>query len=133
MSALTPTTDRAAESSPWSSRETALLEAALRLLRQHGYDTATVYRRWPSTAELISTAFMAGARQVAVVPDTGTLRGEIDRDAIGDDLWDPPPGYRIFRSIMASRPPTQPAVLAVVDDAFVRGLTGFTSRRKANV
>jgi AcrR family transcriptional regulator len=36
---------------------------------------ATVYRRWPSKAELVLAAFIEGGRQVAVSPNTGTLRG----------------------------------------------------------
>ena len=38
---------------------------------------ATIYRRWPSKAELVSAAFIEGSRQVAVAPDTGTLRGDL--------------------------------------------------------
>ena len=34
---------------------------------------ATVYRRWPSKAELVLAAFIEGCRQVAVMPNTGTL------------------------------------------------------------
>ena len=63
----------------------------LQLLQEHGYDrltvdavaakahasTATVYRRWPSKAELVLAAFAEGIRQVAVPPDTGTLRGDL--------------------------------------------------------
>ncbi|OOK80166.1 bacterial regulatory s, tetR family protein [Mycobacterium kansasii] len=63
----------------------------LQLLQQHGYDRltvdavaataraskATVYRRWPSKAELVLAAFVEGIRQVVVPPDTGTLRGDL--------------------------------------------------------
>jgi AcrR family transcriptional regulator len=63
----------------------------LQLLQQHGYDRltldavattaraskATVYRRWPTKAELVLAAFIEGIRQVAVPPDTGTLRGDL--------------------------------------------------------
>ena len=38
---------------------------------------ATVYRRWPSKAELVLAAFIEGCRQVAVHPETGTLRGDL--------------------------------------------------------
>ena len=62
----------------------------LQLLQEHGYDRltvdavaataraskATVYRRWPSKAELVLAAFIEGIRQVAVPPETGTLRGD---------------------------------------------------------
>ena len=70
-----------------------MLAVTLRLLQEHGYDRltvdavastaraskATVYRRWPSKAELVLAAFIEGVRQVAVPPDTGTLRGDLLR------------------------------------------------------
>jgi AcrR family transcriptional regulator len=194
---VTQIADPAAESSPWSPRETELLAVTLELLQQHGYDgltvdavaaaarasKATVYRRWPSKAELVLAAFIEGIRQVAVPPDTGTLRGdllqlgelicqqahqhastiravlvevsrhpalndamqhqfidqrkalihqilqqavergEIDKAAINDELWDLLPGYLIFRSIIPSRPPTLHTVQAVVDDVIIPSLT----------
>jgi AcrR family transcriptional regulator len=90
---MTQTADRSAGSSPWSPREAELLAVTLRLLQEHGYDRltvdgvasaaraskATVYRRWPSKAELVLAAFIEGIRQVAVPPDTGTLRGDLLR------------------------------------------------------
>jgi len=90
---MTQTADRSAESSVWSPREAELLAVTLRLLQEHGYDRltvdavasaaraskATVYRRWPSKAELVLAAFIEGVRQVAVPPDTGTLRGDLLR------------------------------------------------------
>lgn len=68
-----------------------MLAVTLRLLQEHGYDQltvdavasaahaskATVYRRWPSKAELVLAAFIEGVRQVAVLPNTGTLRGDL--------------------------------------------------------
>ncbi len=91
VSAVTEIVDRAAEPSPWSPRETELLAVTLQLLQEHGYDRltvdavaataraskATVYRRWPSKAELVLAAFIEGIRQVAVPPETGTLRGDL--------------------------------------------------------
>jgi AcrR family transcriptional regulator len=82
---------RGMAASPWSPRETELLEVTLQLLQEHGYDRltldavaararaskATVYRRWPSKAELVLAAFIEGVRQVAVHPETGTLRGDL--------------------------------------------------------
>jgi AcrR family transcriptional regulator len=79
------------ESSPWSQREAELLAVTLQLLQQEGYDgltvdavaatarasKATVYRRWPTKAELVLAAFIEGVRQVAVAPETGTLRGDL--------------------------------------------------------
>jgi len=77
----------------WSPREIELLEVTLQLLQENGYDRltvdavaataraskATVYRRWPSKAELVLAAFTEGIRQVAVPPETGTLRGDLVR------------------------------------------------------
>lgn len=91
VGAMTPTADRCTQASPWSPRETELLEVTLRLLQEHGYDQltvdavaraahaskSTVYRRWPSKAELVLAAFIEGVRQVAVAPNTGTLRGDL--------------------------------------------------------
>ncbi len=80
-----------AATSPWSPRECELLAVTLELLQEHGYDRltldgvaaaaraskATLYRRWPTKAELVLAAFVEGTRQVAVDPDTGTLRGDL--------------------------------------------------------
>ncbi len=88
---MTQIADHARESSPWSPRETELLAVTLQLLQQHGYDRltldavaataraskATVYRRWPSKAELVLAAFIEGIRQVAVAPETGALRNDL--------------------------------------------------------
>ncbi len=88
---MTQTADRTAESSPWSPRESELLAVTLRLLQEHGYERltvdavagaaraskATVYRRWPSKAELVLAAFIEGIRQVAAPPETGTLRSDL--------------------------------------------------------
>jgi AcrR family transcriptional regulator len=92
------TADRCAGSSPWSPREAELLAVTLRLLQEHGYDgltvdavacearasKATVYRRWPSKAELVLAAFVEGIRQVAIPPETGTLRGDLLQ--VGDKI-----------------------------------------------
>ena len=89
--AMTQTADRFADLSPWSPREAELLAVTLQLLQEHGYDgltvdavasaarasKATVYRRWPSKAELVLAAFNEGVRQVAVPPNTGTLRDDL--------------------------------------------------------
>jgi AcrR family transcriptional regulator len=83
---------------PWSPREAELLAVTLELLQEHGYDRlsleavattahaskATLYRRWPTKAELVMAAFIEGTRQVAVDPDTGTLRGDLL--AVGEQI-----------------------------------------------
>jgi AcrR family transcriptional regulator len=61
------------------------------LLQQHGYERltidqvaataraskATIYRRWTTKAELVLAAVIEGISQVAVTPETGTLRGDL--------------------------------------------------------
>jgi AcrR family transcriptional regulator len=73
-----------------TAREGELLTATLEVLRESGYDDltvdkvcarahaskATVYRRWPSKAELVCAAF-AHAVHIGMPPDTGTLRADL--------------------------------------------------------
>lgn len=80
----------------WSARERELLMVTLQLLQEHGYERltidevaakaraskSTVYRRWPTKAELVLAAVLDGINQVVVPPDTGSLR--TDLIAIGD-------------------------------------------------
>lgn len=197
VGSVTRTAGRAAQAPLFSPRETELLAVTLQLLQQHGYDRltldavattaraskATVYRRWPTKAELVLAAFIEGISQAVVEPDTGTLRGdllqlgdaicrqarqhagtiravlvevsrnpalndamqhqfidrrkalihhvlqqavdrgEIDGDAITDELWDLLPGYLIFRAIIPNRPPTPHTVQSLVDDVIIPSLT----------
>ena len=77
--------------SKWTPRETELLAATLELLRRHGYDRltveavatharaskATMYRRWPSKADLVLAAVTEGTRMSVLPPDTGSLRQDL--------------------------------------------------------
>jgi AcrR family transcriptional regulator len=88
---MTRSAAHAAQPSPWSPREAELLAVTLRLLQEEGYDgltvdavaatarasKATVYRRWPTKAELVLAAFIEGVRQVATAPETGSLRDDL--------------------------------------------------------
>ncbi|WP_299049931.1 TetR/AcrR family transcriptional regulator [uncultured Nocardioides sp.] len=77
-----------------ASRDEAILDATLDLLAQVGYDDlttaevarragagkATIYRRWPSKADLVVAAVgrMGGDEPTLDhLPDTGTLRGDL--------------------------------------------------------
>jgi AcrR family transcriptional regulator len=80
----------------WTARECELLGVTLQLLRERGYDgltvddvvaearasKATVYRSWPTKAELVLAAFIEGIQSDDDPPDTGTLRGDLV--ALGD-------------------------------------------------
>jgi AcrR family transcriptional regulator len=182
--------------SRWTPREQELLTVTLRLLQEHGYDRlsledvatearaskATLYRRWPSKAELVLAAFIEGTRLECAVPQTGSLRedllvigalvcehaavhaptmravlnevarspalteafrtefidqrramimavlctaaerGEIDAEAINDEVWDVLPGYLVFRTLLPVTAPTLETVRALVDDVVMPGL-----------
>ncbi|KAA0092086.1 TetR/AcrR family transcriptional regulator [Mycolicibacterium sp. P1-18] len=186
---------------PWSAREAELLAVTLKLLQQHGYERLTVeavateakaskstmYRRWPSKADLVLAAFIEGTRESAVHPHTGSLRtdllamgtavcaqsrdhastmravlnemsrsealsaamqekfvyhrnvlirevlgdavarGEIHAEAINPEIWDVLPGYLVFRSLVADRPPTDETVRALVDEVLMPSLTRDTT------
>ncbi|BDY28289.1 TetR/AcrR family transcriptional regulator [Mycolicibacterium mageritense] len=73
-------------------RVDAILTATLDLVAEHGYPAltmdavaaranaskATIYRRWRNKAELVKAALDAyDARQNSVIPDTGSLRGDL--------------------------------------------------------
>ena len=82
----------------WSERERELLGVTLGLLAQNGYDgltvddvaaegrasKATMYRRWPTKAELVLAAVMEGVGQVSVAPETGSLRTDLIE--VGDKI-----------------------------------------------
>lgn len=82
----------------WTEREQELLTVTLRLLQENGYDgltvddvaaegrasKATMYRRWPTKAELVLAAVTEGVRQVTVAPETGSLRTDLIE--IGDKI-----------------------------------------------
>lgn len=69
----------------------AVLDAALRLLEERGYEAvsfaaiasragvheATLYRRWKTKEQLIIDAITSRAEQEVSVPDTGTLRSDL--------------------------------------------------------
>lgn len=77
-----------------ATRDDDILEATVDVLAEFGYDAmtidmvaaragagkATVYRRWPSKAELVLEAVSClrpGGRSPEVLADTGTLRGDL--------------------------------------------------------
>ncbi|MGH3588436.1 MAG: TetR/AcrR family transcriptional regulator C-terminal ligand-binding domain-containing protein, partial [Pseudonocardia sp.] len=73
------------------AREAELLDAVLDVLRETGYERLTVdavaararaskrtvYRRWPSKAELVVAAFANAVLDAPEPPDTGSLREDL--------------------------------------------------------
>jgi AcrR family transcriptional regulator len=84
-----------------ASRDAALRDAALELLAEIGYDRLTIdavatrakaskmtiYRRWSGKAELVVDA-ISSLRKPGEVPDTGSLRGDLEAMARTSDSPD---------------------------------------------
>jgi AcrR family transcriptional regulator len=84
-----------------ASRDVALREAALELLAEIGYDRltieavalraraskTTIYRRWSGKAELVVDA-LNGLKATEPVPDTGSLRGDLEAIALSSASTD---------------------------------------------
>lgn len=81
-----------------TERESELLAVTLQLLQKRGYEgltvdevaaiahasKATVYRRWPTKAELVLAAFLEGVSEDSEPPETGSLREDLI--VIGDSV-----------------------------------------------
>lgn len=84
-----------------ASRDAALRDAALELLAEIGYDRLsidavaarakaskmTIYRRWSGKAELVVDA-ISSLRKRGEIPDTGSLRGDLEAMARSSDSPD---------------------------------------------
>ncbi|WP_431235995.1 TetR/AcrR family transcriptional regulator (plasmid) [Mycolicibacterium psychrotolerans] len=80
-----------AANSSWTEREAELLAITLQLLREQGYDgltveavavranasKSTVYKRWPSKADLVLAAFIESTRDTSKPPNAGSLREDL--------------------------------------------------------
>jgi AcrR family transcriptional regulator len=85
-----------------ASRDAALRDAALELLAEIGYDRLTIdavaarakaskmtiYRRWSGKAELVVDAISSLGKPHDDVPDTGSLRGDLEAMASRSDTPD---------------------------------------------
>ncbi|CDO86176.1 transcriptional regulator [Mycobacterium triplex] len=113
-----------------SARERELLEVTLELLQEHGYEgltvdavatrarasKATIYRRWPSKAELVTAAFIESVRQVAVAPNTGTLRGDLLH--LGKVMCERAPAFASTVRAVVFEVPRSPALNAAMRAQF---------------
>jgi len=123
--------DAAPPASRWTARELELLAVTLRLLQQHGYDRltleavateakaskATMYRRWPSKAELVLASFIEGTRLSAVPPRTGSLRGDLL--AIGGLVCEQASEHASTMRAVFTEMSRMPELSAAMQDEFV--------------
>jgi AcrR family transcriptional regulator len=117
--------------SRWTAREAELLAVTLRLLQQHGYDRlaleavaaearaskATIYRRWPSKAELVLAAFIEGVRVKAAPAHSGSLRQDLL--AVGFQVCRQARQHASTMVAVLSELSHSPALSAAVEDEFV--------------
>jgi AcrR family transcriptional regulator len=129
-----PTHDAAAAppECAWTEREAELLAVTLKLLQEHGYDRltveavateakaskATMYRRWPSKADLVLAAFIEGTRESAVPPHTGSLRGDLL--AIGGSVCHQSQEHSTTMRAVLNEMSRSEALRAAMQEKFVR-------------
>ena len=115
----------------WTARESEFLAVTLRLLKEHGYERltleavateakaskATMYRRWPSKAELVIAAFIEGTRVSVIPPRTGSLRTDLLQIGaqVCDDADEHAPTMRAVLTEMSRIP----ELSAAMQDEFV--------------
>ncbi|TXI52027.1 TetR/AcrR family transcriptional regulator [Mycolicibacter arupensis] len=120
------------------SRDPVILDAALAVVSENGYDAASmndiaaragvgkaaIYRRWSSKAALITDALIYWRPDLLTreVPDTGSLVGDLDAliEQIGRADQDPVPNDLVLR--VALEAAHEPGLAAAVDDlVLVKG------------
>ncbi|TXI52546.1 TetR/AcrR family transcriptional regulator [Mycolicibacter arupensis] len=120
------------------SRDPVILDAALAVVSENGYDAASmndiaaragvgkaaIYRRWSSKAALITDALIYWRPDLLAreVPDTGSLAGDLDAliEQIGRADQDPVPNDLVLR--VALEAAHEPGLAAAVDDlVLVKG------------
>jgi len=112
---------------------TAILDAAMALLgtarftadeiaREAGVGKQTLYRWWPSKAAVVAEAMGRRARDIAPVPDTGTVLGDL-REFLAETFTGAaePANRNALRQIMAS---------AQQDEHLAEAVAGFTAARR---
>jgi AcrR family transcriptional regulator len=101
----------------------AVLAAAAELLAERGYDTlqlpdvarragvhpTTVYRRWPTKAQLIGEALLERSQTLSPTPDTGSLAGDLERLVLdGAALVRTPAVRALFRVLIGESADPRP-------------------------
>jgi AcrR family transcriptional regulator len=102
------------------------------LLQQHGYDgltveavateakssKATVYKRWPTKADLVVAAFIEGTRVFAIAPRTGSLRDDLL--TVGATACRDARDHASTMRAVLTEISRNPAMDAAIQDEFVR-------------
>jgi len=120
-----------------AAREEAILDAAIELIGEVGYEKVTVdaiaararsskttmYRRWPSKAELVADALRRRAQGAApVIPETGSLRGDLLATV-----------EQIADTLLGRQGPSLIGLLeAIRDDQMLREIIGSQVRERSH-
>jgi AcrR family transcriptional regulator len=109
----------------------AVLAATAELLVEGGYDLVgipevarragvhptTIYRRWPTTAQLVGEALLERSQVLSPTPDTGSLEGDLARlVSDGADLIGSPAVRALFQVLLTAADATPE--IAVARDRF---------------
>jgi AcrR family transcriptional regulator len=122
-----------------TERDSELLAVTLQLLQENGYERltvdevaataraskATVYRRWPTKAELVLAAVMQGMSQVAVPPETGNLRDDLIQ--IGETIARQAKSHATTMRAVLVEASRNPALNAVMQHQFAERKKMITS------
>lgn len=119
------------------ARTVAILDAALELISEVGYERVTMdsiaararaskttmYRRWPTKSELVADALRRHAQgEVPAIPDTGTLRGDLVA-TVGE----------IAETLTGGRGPSLIGLVeAIRDDVALRSQVGSQVRERSH-
>lgn len=115
-----------------TEREQELLAVTLQLLQRSGFEgltvdeiattarasKATIYRRWPTKAELVLAAVMQGMDQVAVAPETRSLR--TDLLAVGEAIAEQARTHAMTMRAVLVEASRNPALNAVMQQQFAQ-------------
>lgn len=86
------------------------------IARRAGVHKTTVYRRWPTRESLIKDALVERSEVVAPLPDTGSLREDLERFGAGMVAGITDPQYRaIIRAVAADPDAAGPLSVAARD------------------
>jgi AcrR family transcriptional regulator len=113
---MTPAEAIAARPRVEGEREQEILEAAIDVLAEVGYDRltmdavasaahaskATLYRRWETKASLVLEAVLAQKAPVDEMPDTGSLRGDLIASHCGHGGLSDERQMAVFGSLMTA-------------------------------
>jgi len=102
------------------------------IAERSGVHQATIYRRWASVPALLEDVVSAGPARTSPLPDTGSLRGDLDAyaTAVADALAGPA-GVLLLSTAVSNLSPRESAGPSVVLGERTEQLKGMLGRAEA--